>query len=183
MPTYIAFHKPYGVLSQFTSTDGARTLAEFGFPTGIYAAGRLDKDSEGLLLLTDDGPFKSRLLDPASGHRKVYWAQVEGMITTTALRSLREGVVIQNQLTRPCQARHFAPPPIPPRNPPIRERKNQPTSWVELELTEGKNRQVRRMTAKVGFPTLRLLRMRIENLSLIGLAPGQWRRIQKAEIM
>lgn len=183
MYSYFALHKPYGVLSQFTGEPGQRTLSEFNLPKGVYAAGRLDKDSEGLLLLTDDGPFKARLLHPKSGHKKVYWVQVEGQITQDALSALAKGVRIKGHLTKPCTARLLSDPKWPNRIPPIRERKNIPTSWLEIVLTEGKNRQVRRMTAKVGFPTLRLIRIGIEALRLDDLQPGEWRKVSQLEIL
>ena len=181
---YIAFHKPFGYLSQFTSDTGQKTLSEFNLPAGVYAVGRLDKDSEGLLLLSNDGPFKNRLLSPKSNHRKVYLAQVEGIPTNEQLQLLEIGVVIKGYKTKPCSIQLLSdPPPFPPRNPPIRERKTVPTSWLKIELTEGKNRQVRRMTAKIGFPTLRLVRISIAGLSLLGLSPGEWRYVRKNEII
>jgi len=174
----IAFHKPYGVLSQFTA-DGSpnRTLAEFGFPAGIYPLGRLDADSEGLLLLSDEPGLNNRLLDPRHGHRRTYWVQVERVPSEAALAKLSGGGLdIQGHRTRPCRAWRLDPQPeIPPRDPPIRFRKNVPDCWIALELVEGKNRQVRRMTAAVGHPTLRLLRVAIEGIGLEGLAPGKWR--------
>lgn len=182
MHTYIALHKPFGVLSQFTGESGQRTLSEFNLPKGVYAAGRLDKDSEGLLLLTDDGHFKARLLHPKSHHKKVYWVQVEGQITQDALSVLSKGVRIKGHLTKPCETRLLPDPNWPERVPPIRERKSIPTSWLEIVLTEGKNRQVRRMTAKVGFPTLRLIRVGIEALRLNDLMPGEWRSVSQIEI-
>jgi 23S rRNA pseudouridine2457 synthase len=176
----IAFHKPYAVLSQFTG-DACPTLAAFGFPPGVYPIGRLDADSEGLLLLTDEPALNARLLLPRHGHRRVYWAQVEGLPAPEALRRLRQGVVIQSRKTLPCRARLLDPQPLlPPRDPPIRFRKTVPDCWIELELVEGKNRQVRRMTAAVGHPTLRLLRVQIGNFPLTGLAPGKWRALDHA---
>lgn len=179
----IAFHKPYGVLSRFTP-DGSphRTLAEFGFPPGVYPLGRLDADSEGLLLLSDEPGLNHRLLDPRRGHRRVYWAQVERVPTDEALAALARGVIIQGRRTRPCRVWRLEPEPVlPPRNPPIRFRKNVPTAWIALELVEGKNRQVRRMTAAVGHPTLRLIRVQIGNLALGDLPPGQWRVLDRQE--
>ena len=178
----IAFHKPYGVLSQFTP-DGSpnRTLAEFGFPPRVYPLGRLDADSEGLLLLSDEPGLNSRLLDPEQGHKRTYWAQVERVPDAGALAALEKGVAIQDYRTRPCRARLLDPQPeVPPRDPPIRFRKNVPDCWIELELVEGKNRQVRRMTAAVGHPTLRLLRVAIDGTTLdgLGLAPGTWRALR-----
>ena len=176
----IAFHKPYGVLSQFTP-DGSpnRTLAEFGFPPRVYPLGRLDADSEGLLLLSDEPGLNNRLLDPERGHKRTYWVQVERVPDAKALAQLEKGVTIQGYRTRPCRARLLDPQPeVPPRDPPIRFRKNVPDAWIELELVEGKNRQVRRMTAAVGHPTLRLLRVAIEEVLLSGLAPGAWKTIR-----
>jgi 23S rRNA pseudouridine2457 synthase len=154
---------------------------------GVYAAGRLDADSEGLLLLTANGRLQQRLTDPRWGHWRRYWAQVEGVPNAAALQALREGVVIQGQRTRPARAQGLADPGLPPRQPPIRQRAAIPTSWLELELQEGRNRQVRRMTAAVGLPTLRLLRVAIDLmdggpcLSLAGLEPGQWRQVSADE--
>jgi len=179
----LAFHKPYGVLSQF-SPDGSlhRTLAEFGFPRDVYPIGRLDADSEGLLLLSDEAGLNTRLLDPKFGHARRYWAQVERIPSEEALERLAAGISIQDQRTslktktRPCRAWLLDPQPdIPPRDPPIRVRKSVPDCWVGLELTEGKNRQVRRMTAAIGHPTLRLIRMSIGNFLLGEIASGTWR--------
>lgn len=179
----VAFHKPYGVLSQFTP-DGSpnRTLREFGFPKNIYPIGRLDADSEGLLLLSDEAGLNTRLLDPEHGHPRRYWAQVERIPTTEALDRLSTGVTIQGYTTRPCGTWILDPQPdVPPREPPIRVRKNVPDCWIAMELTEGKNRQVRRMTAVVGHPTLRLLRTRIGSLELGDLASGTWRELSAGE--
>ena len=179
----LAFHKPYGVLSQFTP-DGSpnRTLAEFGFPTGVYPIGRLDADSEGLLLLSDEAALNARLLHPRQGHGRIYWAQVERIPSPEALAQLERGVRVGGRNTLPCRARLLDPQPlVPPRDPPIRFRKNVPDCWIELELVEGKNRQVRRMTAAVGHPTLRLLRVQIGDFKLGNLAPGQWRELAPAE--
>jgi 23S rRNA pseudouridine2457 synthase len=174
----LAFNKPYGVLSQFTREhESHRTLAEFGFPVGVYPIGRLDSDSEGLLLLSDEAHWNQRLLHPKNAHERTYHAQVERVPTEQALEQLRRGVKLPDFTTRPCKARLLDPAPDhPPRIPPIRERKSVPTSWLELKLTEGKNRQVRRMTAAVGFPTLRLIRVAIGELTLkeLGLSPGKW---------
>src|SRR5258708_7170195 len=155
----IAFNKPYGVLSQFTPEhDGQRTLAEFGFPKNVYPLGRLDADSEGLLLLSDEAELNERLLHPRHAHEREYWAQVERIPTAEALQQLQKGVGIQDQKTLPCRAWLLDPQPeIPPRDPPIRFRKNVPDCWIGLELTEGKNRQVHRMTAPICHPTLRLM--------------------------
>ena len=186
----LLFHKPYGVLSQFTPEAGSRwrCLADFIDVPAVYAAGRLDADSEGLLLLTDDGRLQQRLTDPRWGHWRRYWVQVEGLAQPTALEALRRGVRIQGRLTLPARCEAIDPPAdLPERDPPIRHRLNVPTSWLSLELREGRNRQVRRMTAAVGLPTLRLLRVAIDlmdgeaPLSLKGLAPGQWRRVSDEE--
>ncbi|MDX2151387.1 MAG: pseudouridine synthase [Bryobacteraceae bacterium] len=179
---YLAFHKPWGVLTQFTGEPP--TLADFIPVPGVYAVGRLDRDSEGLLLLTDDGPLQHRLSDPRYEHPRTYWAQVEGVPDEAALERLRRGgLVIQDYRTRPAQARLLPDAPaLPERNPPIRFRKAIPTSWLELILTEGRNRQVRRMTAAVGFPTLRLVRVAIGALRLEGLAAGEWRHLTAVEL-
>ncbi len=179
----IAFHKPYGVISQFTP-DGSpnKTLAEFGFPKGVYSIGRLDADSEGLLLLSDEAGLNTRLLHPGEGHGRIYWAQVEGIPTREHLRQLERGVAIQGRKTLPCKAWLLAPQPeVAPRTPPIRERKSIPTAWMALELVEGKNRQVRRMTAAIGYPTLRLVRVRIGQFELGGLAAGKWKELSREE--
>ncbi|MFZ4764509.1 MAG: pseudouridine synthase [Roseimicrobium sp.] len=174
----IAFHKPFGVLSQFTKEHPEhRTLAEFGFPKDVYPIGRLDADSEGLLLLSDEARWNERLLHPKHAHERTYHAQVEGVPTHDALEKLRLGVKLPDFTALPCQAKLLDPAPAhPARVPPIRERKTVPTSWVELALIEGKNRQVRRMTAAVGFPTLRLLRVAIGKLQLadLNLNASQW---------
>lgn len=180
---YIAFYKPYGVLSQFTPEGGHDGLKRFGFPDDVYAAGRLDHDSEGLLLLTNDGKFIKKLLDPGFEHPRSYLAQVDGTVTAEALKQLENGVVIGGYKTKPCCAETLdIPPELPERIPPIRFRKNIPTSWIRLTLTEGKNRQVRRMTAAVGFPTLRLVRISIGKLTLDGLEPGQRRPVSRGDV-
>ena len=179
----LAFHKPYGVLSQFTS-DGSpnRALAGFGFPKEVYPIGRLDADSEGLILLSDEPHLNARLLNPRNAHEREYWVQVERVPSAEALGELQRGVVIQGRKTLPCYARMLEPQPeIAPRNPPIRFRKSVPTCWVSLELIEGKNRQVRRMTAAVGHPTVRLVRVRIGQLLLEGLESGQWKELSPSE--
>ncbi|GLQ06195.1 pseudouridine synthase [Sneathiella chinensis] len=182
--TYISFNKPFGVLSQFTSEGGHPALSGFDLPKEVYAAGRLDRDSEGLLVLCNDGRFIKKLLDPEFAHPRTYWAQVEGIPDEKALQALRSGPVIKGYKCKPCKATLLAPQPdVPQRNPPIRERKEIPTSWLELTLTEGKNRQVRRMTAAVGFPTLRLIRVAIGNLKLGDLEPGSWRAIRREDIL
>lgn len=181
----LAFHKPFDVLSQFTQEHPShRTLAEFGFPPHVYAIGRLDRDSEGLLLLSDEAHWNDRLLNPRHAHPRTYHAQVDGEISDEALQKLRSGVDLKEFRALPCQAQRLNTEPAhPPRDPPIRFRKNIPTSWLELTLTEGKNRQVRRMTAAVGFPTLRLVRVSIGGLKLagLGLNAGQWRELNRAE--
>jgi 23S rRNA pseudouridine2457 synthase len=179
----IAFHKPYGVLSQFTP-DGSpnRTLAEFDFPKNVYAIGRLDADSEGLLLFTDEPGLNTRLLHPRNAHEREYWAQVEGIPTAEALERLGRGLVIQGHPTLPCRSWLLEPQPtLPARTPPIRFRKSVPDRWIGLELVEGKNRQVRRMTAAIGHPTLRLLRVRIGHFELGSLRPGEWRELGAQE--
>ena len=183
MPQYILFHKPYGVLSQFTPEDGARSLAEFDLPKGVYPAGRLDKDSEGLLLLTDDGPLIEQLLNPRNEKPKTYWALVERVPDEEALQRLRDGLRIEDYITLPCQALLLDPQPeVAPRDPPVRVRKSVQDVWMEIRIVEGKNRQVRKMTAAIGHPTLRLIRRSIANLALGDLQPGQWRAIERTEI-
>ena len=181
----IAFNKPYGVLSQFTPEPGSkgRTLADFELPRNVYALGRLDADSEGLLLLSDEPGLNSRLLDPKHAHRREYWAQVERVPDIAALDRLsRGGIAIDDYCTRPCTVCLLDPAPeVQPRDPPIRFRKNVSDAWLALELTEGKNRQVRRMTAAVGHPTLRLIRVRIGNFSLGELPSGSWRELNPTD--
>ena len=173
----IAFNKPYGVLCQFTdrSQPPRPTLAGFGLPAGAYPAGRLDFDSEGLLLLTDDGRLAHRLTDPAHKQPKTYWVQVEGTPTDVQLQQLREGVLLNDGPTRPARAQCLEAPALWPRDPPVRFRKTVPDAWLELVINEGRNRQVRRMTAAVGLPTLRLVRVAVGPHRLDGLQPGQWR--------
>ncbi len=179
----IAFHKPYGVLSQFTpDASPNRTLAEFGFPKHVYPVGRLDADSEGLLLLSDEAALNEKLLHPKHAHEREYWAQVEHIPSEQTLRSLEKGVDVQGRKTLPCRAWVLEPQPeLPAREPPIRIRKTVPDCWIGLELIEGKNRQVRRMTAAIGHPTLRLLRVRIGRFSLEKLAAGKWKTLSPAE--
>ena len=180
----LAFHKPYGVLTQFTPEAGSawRTLAEFGFPKDMYPIGRLDADSEGLLLLSDETALNARLLHPMQTHRRVYWVQVERAPSAESLRELERGMIVQGRKTLPCRASKLEPQPtIPPRNPPIRVRLNVPDCWIEMELTEGKNRQVRRMTAAVGHPTLRLIRVQIGEYKLGAQAAGDWRELSAVE--
>lgn len=183
MSTVILFNKPFGVLSQFTPEAGHPALDSFGFPPGVYAAGRLDHDSEGALLLTDNGKLIKKLLDPKFEHPRSYLAQVDGQITDEAVRRLAAGVTFKGYRSKPCKARIVeAPDWIWDRNPPVRFRANIPTSWVELTLIEGKNRQVRHMTAAVGFPTLRLVRVKIGNIPLGDLKPGEWRIVSEKVI-
>ena len=178
MSRLILFNKPYGVITQFSSDGKHATLKEFIPLPGVYPAGRLDTDSEGLLILTDDGQLQHRISDPRHKLPKTYWAQVEGIPDQAALERLRQGVDLGDFVTRPAQARLIGEPPgLWPRTPPIRLRKNIPTAWIELVIREGKNRQVRRMTAKIGCPTLRLIRWRIGDWAIDGLAPGEWREI------
>lgn len=181
---YLLLYKPYDVLSQFTDSQGDRaTLKQFVEVPNVYPVGRLDRDSEGLLLLTNHGQLQHRLSDPQYGHPRTYWVQVERIPDAAALAQLCQGVMIQGQRTRPAQVRQLAlEPDLPPRHPPIRHRKSVPTCWLEMVLTEGRNRQVRRMTAAVGHPTLRLVRVAIGSLTLAGLAPGQWRSLTPTEL-
>lgn len=178
MATIILFNKPFRVLSQFTDHEGRGTLADYLSAPGCRAAGRLDYDSEGLLLLTDDGALQQQIANPRHKIWKTYLVQVEGDIGADALRQLAAGVTLKDGLTRPARAKRLATPAIWPRQPPVRERKSVPHSWLELSIAEGRNRQVRRMTAAVGYPTLRLVRTRIGDWSLDGLLPGQFRREQ-----
>jgi len=185
IPKYIIFYKPYGVLCQFTddSASSRLTLKEYIDIPDVYSVGRLDFDSEGLLLLTNDGQLKHRLIDPQFEHSRTYWVQVEKIPTEEALQKLRDGVTIQGYRTKPAIAKLLdTEPDLPAREPPIRSRANIPTAWLELKLTEGKNRQIRKMTAAVGFPTLRLVRVAIAHLSLGDLAVGQWRNLTQIEL-
>ena len=179
---YVIFHKPYGCLSQFTGEKGQKTLSDFQLPKDIYTVGRLDKDSEGLLLLTNNGRLQHVLSHPKYEHQKAYWVQLEGEVDEVAIQKLQSGVLIKGYTTKPCKVEKIQEPDIPPRNPPIRERKSIPTSWIKIILTEGKNRQVRRMTAQVGYPTLRLIRVQIENLKLENLPVGHWKYVQENDI-
>lgn len=176
MARIVLFNKPCGVLTQFTDSGGRPTLKDYIDVPGVYAAGRLDADSEGLVVLTDDGSLQARISDPYHKLEKVYWAQVEGIPDEAALARLRGGVDLGDFVTRPCRARLIEDPPcLWPRVPPIRFRAAIPTSWLEIGIAEGKNRQIRRMTAKIGFPTLRLVRWAVGEWTLAGLSPGQWR--------
>lgn len=182
---YILFYKPYGVLSQFSDrqTTFHPTLKEFISIPAVYPVGRLDRESEGLLFLTNHGGLQHRLCDPKFGHSRTYWVQVERIPDADALQKLEQGVTIRNYRTRPTQVALLSDPPqLPPRVPPIRFRKQVPTAWIEMTLQEGRNRQIRRMTAAVGFPTLRLVRVEIAHLQLNALQPGQWRHLTPIEI-
>jgi len=177
----VAFNKPFGVICKFSPEPGKPTLADFLDIPHIYPAGRLDTDSEGLLLLTDDGALQARIAEPRHKLAKVYWAQVEGLPTDEAIATLRNGVDLGDFTTQPAGARLIDEPAgLWPRDPPIRYRAKIPTAWIELTLREGKNRQVRRMTARVGFPTLRLVRAGIGNVNVDSIAPGTWREINAA---
>ena len=188
MHRYFIIYKPYQVLSQFTSSEGKQTLkAFFNVPSDVYPVGRLDFDSEGLLLLTNDASLNHRLLNPAFAHEREYWVQVDGDINEKAIQELQRGVSItingSKYRTKPCKATRFPnTPEVPERNPPVRFRKEIPTSWIKMILTEGKNRQVRKMTAQSGFPTLRLIRYRIGGITLDGLLPGDMREMNKNDI-
>ncbi len=178
------FYKPYGVLTQFSHEAGHQSLADFGpFPPDVYPAGRLDADSEGLVLLTNDNRLKRLLTEPRFDHPRTYAVQIERIPEEDALRQLRDGVVIEGQKTKPADVRLLsAEPDLPPRPVPIRFRKNVPTAWIEITLREGRNRQVRKMTAKVGHPALRLVRTKIGEMTLEGLAPGESRELKPEEV-
>ena len=180
MARLILFNKPFDVLTQFTDAKNPtprRTLSEFGLPPRVYPAGRLDRDSEGLLLLTDNGPLQAAISNPKYKEPKTYLAQVEGAPTDADLQPLRDGITLKDGPCRPALVRLIAPPTLWERDPPVRYRKSVPDTWIELTITEGRNRQVRRMTAAIGFPTLRLVRKSIADWSVSGLAPGEWREI------
>ena len=180
---FVIFNKPYNVLSQFTDSEGRPTLATYIKQKGIYAAGRLDRDSEGLLILTSYGKLQHYISQPRYKMAKTYWAQVEREITPEAVDYLRSGVKLKDGTTAPAKVQVIDEPDIWPRDPPIRERKNVPTSWIEISITEGRNRQVRRMTAEAGFPTLRLVRVAIGPWQLGDLQPGQYREIPRNELL
>jgi len=177
MPTIYLFNKPFQVLSQFTDTQERSTLADFINTPKIYPAGRLDFDSEGLLVLTGDGALQARIADPKHKLEKTYWVQVEGAISTSALEQLQAGVELKDGLTKPSKAKKITPPSIWKRSPPIRHRENDCTSWVEISISEGKNRQVRRMTAAVGHPTLRLIRYSVGAWKIDDIKPGEIKKI------
>ncbi|WP_120996691.1 pseudouridine synthase [Stutzerimonas urumqiensis] len=177
-PRLLVFNKPFDVLTQFSDAQGRATLKDFIEVPGVYPAGRLDRDSEGLLLLTNDGQLQARIADPRHKLPKTYWVQIEGEPSDEQLQRLRDGVQLNDGPTRPAEARRLDEPALWPRNPPVRFRKSVPTHWLELVIREGRNRQVRRMTAAVGLPTLRLVRVRIGDWTLDDLAPGEWREVE-----
>lgn len=176
-PRLLLLNKPFDVLTQFNDADGRATLKDYVPVPGVYPAGRLDRDSEGLLLLTNDGQLQARIADPKHKLAKTYWVQVEGEVSVEQLQRLRDGVELNDGMTLPAEARSLDEPSLWPRTPPVRFRKSVPTSWLELVIREGRNRQVRRMTAAVGLPTLRLVRVRIGPWAVDGLQPGEWREV------
>lgn len=182
MSRILLLNKPYDVLCQFTDSEGRQTLADFISEKGLYPAGRLDRDSEGMVLLTDDGSLQHCIAHPKHKMPKTYWVQVEGEPDEAAIEQLRKGVELKDGITQPASVKRMAEPAIWPRNPPIRYRATIPTSWLSLTISEGRNRQVRRMTAAVGYPTLRLIRWAIGPWQLEGLQPGQWRELPDVEI-
>ena len=177
MSRLLILNKPYGVLCQFSGAEGRPTLKDFVAIPGIYPAGRLDRDSEGLVVLTDDGRLQAAITDPRRKLEKRYWVQVEGVADDAALEAFGRGLVLADGPTRPASIRRIPEPALWPRDPPIRFRRAIPTGWLEVRLTEGRNRQVRRMTASIGFPTLRLVRFQVGPWNLEGLGPGEWREI------
>lgn len=177
----VALNKPFDVLTQFTDGQGRQTLKDFVDIPGIYPAGRLDRDSEGLLLLTNDGQLQARITDPKHKLAKTYWVQIDGMPTETQLQALRNGVALKDGPSLPAKVEQIAEPELWPRDPPVRYRANIPTSWLSITIREGRNRQVRRMTAAVGLPTLRLVRVQIGDWTLGELQPGQWRQLTVSE--
>lgn len=184
-PLYIAFFKPYGILSQFTSDNPEETLSIFNLPEDVYPCGRLDKDSEGLLILSNDGSFIDQLLNPKFDKEKIYWVQVENIPSNESLDKIRKGgIQIQDYKTKPGSVKILDPQPeMAERNPPVRFRKSIPTCWLEIKISEGKNRQVRRMTASINHPTLRLIRMQVGKHKLGKLRPGEWIEIKKSDIL
>lgn len=182
MTKLIIFNKPFDVLTQFTDQSGRKTLKDYIKTTGVYPAGRLDRDSEGLVLLTDSGALQHQISDPQYKLEKTYWVQVENIPSDAALEDLRQGVQLKDGLTKPAKAKLIAPPNIWPRTPPIRDRKAIPTQWIELKITEGKNRQVRRMTAAIGHPTLRLIRYAIGDWTIDDLESGKWSEVSAPDL-